>query len=112
MATVHLRREEVQARQLPPLCLRCGAMAEVYTARKFGWYPAWVGVLAVVGFVAFGALLTLEARNLPWSLIILLVFCLPANVEVFTRRLTVHAPLCDEHLGHWKWGDAVRWAGL
>ena len=63
---------------LPPVCVRCGADADRTVRKAFSWYPPWVNVLILAGL-------------LPWLVVVLLM----------TKRMTVYAPVCDEHKNHW-----------
>jgi hypothetical protein len=41
MAHIHLDRDEAERGELPPVCVRCGAGADVIKPRGFHWYPRW-----------------------------------------------------------------------
>jgi hypothetical protein len=47
MAQIRLSRYEVEANDLPPLCICCGAPAVVYKSKNFAWHPSWVWILIV-----------------------------------------------------------------
>lgn len=64
--------------RLPPVCVRCGADTDRTVRKTFSWYPPWVNILIVAGL-------------LPWLIVMLLM----------TKRMTVYAPVCDEHKNHW-----------
>lgn len=78
MARVRLGRFEVEAQQLPPVCIVCGAPATEHRTKNFSWFPPWVVVLLLLG--------------LPVFIIVALIL---------TRRMRVTAPLCAEHRQHW-----------
>jgi hypothetical protein len=78
MAAVTLDRREVEYEQLPPVCLCCGAPSAEYRSKNFSWHPPWIIVLIVLGL-------------LPFAIVAL----------VLTKRMTVSAPLCARHKGHW-----------
>lgn len=80
MAKVHLTRYEVEERLLPALCMKCGAAAMVDKKKAFAWHPPWV-----LALILFGVL--------PCAIVAL----------ILTKRMTVMAPLCDEHKSHWSW---------
>lgn len=73
---------------LPPVCTRCGADADRTVKKTFSWYPPWVNILFVAGL-------------LPWLIVML----------ILTKRMTVYAPMCDRHRGHW-WTRALLANGL
>jgi hypothetical protein len=89
MAKVRLSRYEVEDRGLPGVCMQCGAQAWSQKAKTFSWCPPWTGVLILAGL-------------LPYVIV----------VAILTKRMTVHAPLCDEHKNHWAWRNWVLWLGL
>ena len=78
MPNVRLTMGEVKGASLPRVCMRCGASADVVKERKFSWRPSWV-------------LVTLFAGLLPYLII----------SAILTKYMTVPAPLCQEHQGHW-----------
>src|SRR5262245_66176532 len=80
MPKVQLSREEAEDGHLPEICMQCGAQAWKQWPKAFSWYPPWVGVLILGGV-------------LPFVIV----------AAVLTKRMTVRAPLCDEHLNHWSW---------
>lgn len=89
MAQVRLRRFEVNEDLLPPVCLRCGAEAEVTRSKNFAWHPPWVAVLILVGL-------------LPYAIVAI----------ILTKRMKVEAPLCPQHQGHWQWRALYLYLGL
>ncbi len=89
MATVRLDRDEATDGYLPQLCLKCGATATVERTQTFSWCPSWVGILILAGL-------------LPYIIV----------AAIMTRRLTVHAPLCDDHRNHWAMRNWFLWGGL
>jgi hypothetical protein len=78
MARVQLYRGEVRAGMLPRVCMRCGEDADVERKRAFSWNPPWVYLLLLLGL---------------WPCIIVALFT--------TKKMTVHAPLCQAHKNHW-----------
>jgi hypothetical protein len=89
MATVRLSRYEVEEQLLPAVCLQCGAPATRERRKAFSWYPPWINLLIFVGLIPF--------------LIVALVL---------TKRMTMHAPFCEEHRNHWNWRSWFVWLGL
>jgi hypothetical protein len=77
MATVRLRDTDLDE-ELPPVCICCGAEATVFKAKKFSWQPGWVALLLLVGL-------------LPYIIVAI----------ILTKRMTVQAPLCEQHRNHW-----------
>jgi hypothetical protein len=82
MATVRLRRFEVDEGLLPPVCLRCGAKATLRRTKKFTRHPLWVLVFVVLGL------------GLPGIVVATIVGL------VLARHVTILTPLCDEHRNH------------
>src|SRR5262245_20006921 len=78
MPNVTLSKYECRRGVLPRVGMRCGAAADETKAKSFSWYHplAYLGLLAGL---------------LPFLIIAL----------VLTKRMTVEAPLCHEHRGHW-----------
>ena len=89
MATVRLGRFEVEQRRLPSVCMQCGTEATVHKRKTFSWHPGWVIILILFGL-------------LPWIIVAL----------ILTKRITIEAPLCDRHKGHWSWRNWFIWGGL
>ena len=89
MATVKLYDDEVDEGQLPRVCMRCGAPADLQKRKTFSWCPGWVIVLILVGL-------------LPWLIVTL----------VLTKRKTVYVPLCNDHKNHWFVRSMITLAGL
>ena len=89
MAQVRLRRYEITEKLLPPVCLKCGAQAEVTKAKTFSWHPPWVGFLILMGL-------------LPYAIV---AICL-------TKRMKVYALLCHQHQRHWLWRALYIYLGL
>ena len=84
MAELRLNSREANG-GLPPVCMRCGDRAHAEKMKLFTWYPPWVNVLLIFGV-------------------------LPAAIAAFclTKRMTVHAPLCERHVRVCGNGDASR----
>jgi hypothetical protein len=89
MATLHLGRRPTEDEDLPDLCMKCGAPAEVHKDKTFAWYPPWVYVLILVN---------------------ILVFAIVALV--LTKKKTVPVPLCAAHRNHWLWRQLALVGGF
>jgi heme/copper-type cytochrome/quinol oxidase subunit 2 len=89
MAQVRLRRYETGDGELPDVCMRCGAPADVSRWRTFAWHPQWVYFLLFAGLLPF--------------LIVALVL---------TKRMRVSVPLCDAHKNHWLTRTVVIWCSF
>ena len=89
MASVRIGRYEAVEGLLPPVCMKCGAEALLFKKKTFSWHPSWVLLLLIAGLLPF-----------------LIVALVP------TERMTVHAPLCDEHRYHWTWRGLFIWLGF
>jgi len=77
MATVWLDESEcTRDGNLPPVCLKCGADAHQTVRKSFSWCPGWVIVLILAGVLI-------------WLIVAM----------ILTKRMSVYAPLCDEHKG-------------
>jgi hypothetical protein len=87
--TIRLMRHEVKKNQLPLRCMKCGADATTSVKKTFSWHPSWVLLLLLCGLVPF------------------LFVALMLNT-----RMTVHAPMCAEHRGHWRWRAWFIWGGF
>jgi hypothetical protein len=64
--------------------MRCGASTSTRKDKNFSWYPPWVGVLILAGL-------------LPYLIVAL----------VLTKRMSVAAPMCSRHTGHWFWRTLI-----
>jgi hypothetical protein len=82
MADVRLDFEDLNADELPDLCMKCGAPATVRKSKTFSWIPPWARFM--------GGLIALA----------------------FQKRRSVNVPLCEEHKNHWAWRHMVTWFGL
>jgi hypothetical protein len=89
MATLQLGRRPMDDEDVPDLCMKCGAPAEVRKNKTFNWYPPWVYVLILVN---------------------LLVFAIVALV--LTKKKRVPVSLCAAHRNHWLWRQVVLVAGF
>jgi hypothetical protein len=78
MAQIQLGRYEAEEGELPTLCLRCGAPATLFKAKRFAWHPSWVYFLIPVAALPFFV-----------------------AAALLTRRMRVLAPLCNAHKNHW-----------
>lgn len=89
MAIIRVYRDEALGDDFPPMCMRCGAEAELRVPQKFAWMPAWVHVFILMGL-------------LPWLI-----------VAVITRKtMWVDAPMCPAHIHHWRNRKLFIWLGL
>lgn len=89
MPKVYLSRYEVKERTLPDVCMRCDAQALEVRAKTLAWCPSWVGVLIIFGLV-------------PYAIV----------ASILTRRMTVHAPFCEQHRNHWLWRNWFIGGGI
>lgn len=89
MAQVRLGRYEVEEKQLPMVCMRCGAPAVVLRKKNFAWHPQWVFILLLFGL-------------LPMFIVAL----------ILTKRMKVAAPFCAEHKNHWNIRMAIGFGGF
>jgi hypothetical protein len=117
MAQVHFSSTEVEKKSLPPLCLLCGAMTEDQITKTFVWYPPWIAVLKLAGYVGLagylilGDLLALPSNIHAFVWVTLLLG--PSFVlDRFTKSMTVQTPLCAEHLNHWKLSEWFFWLSM
>jgi hypothetical protein len=78
MARIRLGRFEVSEGQLPAVCMRCGEPAERQVHKQFSWHPPWVILIILAGL-------------LPYVILAL----------ILTKRMTIRAPMCQLHRGHW-----------
>ena len=78
MAEVKLGRFEAEEGELPPLCLRCGAPAALFKAKRLSWQPTWT-------FLAFG--LTV------WPLLLVTM--------MIRKRMRALLPFCAKHKSYW-----------
>lgn len=78
MATVRLESYDGEVRDLPELCMKCGAPPSVRKSKNFSWYPSWVGVLLLAGLI-------------PYVIV----------AAILTKKCRVEVPLCDRHKNHW-----------
>jgi hypothetical protein len=88
MAHIRLHVQQAEG-HLPMVCMRCGAPATVLKVKKMSWYPRWIIVLIVVG-----------APGLLLGLILALVL---------RKTARLHAPLCEDHQGHWTTRLVINW---
>ena len=89
MATVRLERDEVDNDSLPDVCMVCGAEATLRKRKSFSWHPPWVILLILISL---------------WPYIIVAL--------ILTKRMTVRAPLCEQHKNHWAWRTAFILGGF
>ena len=89
MATLRLGERPWEDAELPDLCMKCGAPAELYKEKQFSWHPGWVYVLLLVNVVVFAVV-----------------------ALVLTKRKRLRVPLCAAHRNHWLWRQVVAVGGL
>jgi hypothetical protein len=95
MAQIRLGRFEVEGRQLPRICVRCGAPAAILLNKNFAWQPYWVFLLFLAGV---------------FSLIGLVPFVIVA--VIFTKRMRVAVPFCGRHRGYWRKLNVLGFGGV
>jgi len=78
MPSVTLSKYECTRGVLPRICMWCGEPADEIKTKSFGWFHPLIYLTLFIGF-------------LPFVIIAL----------VLTKRMTVDAPFCHEHRGHW-----------
>jgi hypothetical protein len=69
--------------------MKCGADATCERRKTFSWHPGWVNFLILIGI-------------LPWAVVAM----------ILTKRMTIYAPLCDDHRYHWTWRSCFIWFGF
>lgn len=89
MATLRLGERPWDEEELPDVCMKCGAPAEVHKDHLFRWHPGWVFVLILVH---------------------ILVYAIVALA--LTKKRRVRVPLCRAHRHHWLWRQVVIFAGF
>lgn len=89
MADVTLGIAELRMRPLPPVCMCCGAPATCTKPKTFAWYPKWIGVTVIAGFLIFAIL-----------------------AAVMTKRARVDVPFCEQHKGHFATRTMFGWFGF
>ena len=82
MADVRLDFDDLNADDLPDLCMKCGQPATTRVGKTFSWTPPWARFM--------GGLMAMA----------------------FMKRRSVNVPLCEEHKNHWMWRHLVTWLGL
>jgi hypothetical protein len=82
MADVRLDFYDLDAEELPDLCMTCGAPSTVRPMKTFSWMPYW-------------------ARFMP-----------PIIGMAFIKRRRVPVPLCEQHKNHWTIRYLVVLGGL
>ncbi len=89
MATLRLGERPWDEEELPDVCMKCGAPAEVHKNHLFRWHPGWVFVLILVH---------------------ILVYAIVALA--LTKKRRVRVPLCRAHRHHWLWRQVIIFAGF
>lgn len=82
MADVRLDFYDLDADELPDVCMRCGEPSTVRPVQRFSWMPPW-------------------ARFVP-----------PLIGVWFIKRQRVATPLCDQHKNYWRLARLVTYGGL
>ena len=82
MADVRLDFYDLDAEELPDVCMRCGEPSTVRTVKSFSWMPPW-------------------ARFVP-----------PIVGVWFIKRRRAPIPLCDHHKNHWSIRWLIGLGGL
>jgi predicted Ser/Thr protein kinase len=90
---VVLSREQVEADELPDVCIVCGRATQERVNRNFSFQAEWAQVLTLLG---------------------MMLFVLPGLiVDAFTRKqLRVACPVCPQHRNHWSrftWWASLGW---
>ena len=78
-----------EMRELPAVCLRCGAPTVLRKSKTFSWCPQWVWLLLFFGLI-------------PFAIVAL----------ILTKRRTILVPLCAKHKNHWLWRQLLMMAGV
>ena len=89
MATLRLGERPWDEEELPDVCMKCGAPAEVYKHHRFRWHPGWVFVLILVH---------------------ILVYAIAALA--LTKKRRVRVPLCHAHRHHWLSRQVILFVGF
>ena len=89
MPSVSLGAYQAEEGLLPPVCMKCGERTEDVQPKKFSWVPEWTVVLILAGL-------------LPYFIVSL----------ALTKKMTILAPMCDAHRGHWRWRGLFTFLGL
>ena len=80
MAQVRVSVDEADG-HLPAVCMLCAKPATTTVTKKMQWHPSWVYLTIVPGILIGGII--------PYIVVAM----------IMTKRITVQAPLCDEHKG-------------
>jgi hypothetical protein len=89
MATLRLGERPWDEEELPDVCMKCGAPAEVYKDHQFRWHPGWVFFLILVHLLVYAVV----------------AFAL-------TKKRRVRVPLCHAHRHHWVARQVVLFVGF
>src|SRR3954451_13454244 len=95
MAVVELSIESLACCKLPPVCMRCGAIAVVWEEHTFWWYPASID----------------RWHHLWHACPLVLPLCL-VLAACYRQRIRVAVPLCGRHEGYWSWRAWYTFGGL
>jgi hypothetical protein len=96
MAKIRIYFHEASGEDFPRMCMKCGARADCDVPQTFSWMPGWVTILIVlfmcVGFLGF----------IVWII-----------TALTTRKtMSIVAPMCYRHQGHWRVRKLYTWLGL
>jgi hypothetical protein len=78
MATLRLGERPWDEEELPDVCMKCGAPAEVHKDHLFRWHPGWVFFLILVHILVYAVV-----------------------ALALTKKRRVRVPLCHAHRHHW-----------
>ena len=95
MAVVEMPIESLAGRKLPPVCMRCGAVAVVRAEHTFWWYPP-----------------SIDRWHYLWHVCVLVLPLCIVLAACYRQRLRVAVPLCGRHEGYWSWRAWYTWGGL
>jgi len=80
MATIRLGRYEARHGNLPAVCIRCGTAAGAYRNKVFHFSPWWIYL------------------GIPFALLPFFILA-----WFWSKRASVHVPLCPLHRNLWRW---------
>lgn len=77
-----VRLSSDEVHDLPDVCMKCGQPATETVSKTFSWTPSWAGMFGAIG------------------------------AAMFTKRMTVSAPMCAAHKSHWSMRTIVLLLGF
>jgi hypothetical protein len=83
MAQIRLGRFEAEDRDLPAVCMCCGAPATVVKSKSFKWTPRTPPLRGALNLVGLWPYFSVASAQ--------------------TKRMRVRIPLCEKHRNHWVW---------